>query len=177
MNKMIQSFEGKYPRIAPSAYIAETACIIGDVEIGENCSVWPGAVIRGDFGKITIGKLTAIEDNCVVHSGSPTSGIKDVVIGDEVHIGHGAMLNCRKVGNHVLIGMNATLLHDAEIGSNCIIGAACLVTQGMVVPDGAFVIGVPGKIKGPVSPDAGYWISQAPVEYNNMARRYKKERQ
>jgi carbonic anhydrase/acetyltransferase-like protein (isoleucine patch superfamily) len=172
---MIKSFEDKYPEIAQSAYVAETACIIGDVKIGENCSVWPGAVIRGDFGRITIGQMTAIEDNCVIHSGSPSSDIKDVVIGDNVHIGHGAVLNCRKVGHHVLIGMNATLLHDAEIGSNCIIGAACLVTKGMIVPDGSFVIGVPGKIKGTVSSEAGYWINKAPVEYNDMAKRHKKE--
>jgi carbonic anhydrase/acetyltransferase-like protein (isoleucine patch superfamily) len=171
---MLKSFEGKSPKIAPSAYIAETACIIGDVEIGECSSVWPGAVIRGDFGKITIGKYTAVEDNCVIHSGSPFSDKKDVTIGDEVNIGHGAVLNCRKIGNNVTIGMNATLLHDAEIGNKCIIGACCLVNRGMQVPDNSLVIGVPGKIKGPVSPESSYWIQNAAVEYADMAGRHRK---
>jgi carbonic anhydrase/acetyltransferase-like protein (isoleucine patch superfamily) len=140
---LIKAFEGKMPRIAKSALVSEAACIIGDVEIGENSSVWPGAVIRGDFGKITIGKNTAVEDNCVIHSGSPHSDIKDVTIGDEVHIGHGAVLNCHKIGNNVLIGMNATVLHEVEIGSFCIIGASCLVSEGMKIPDHSFVVGVP----------------------------------
>lgn len=172
---MLRSFNGKTPKIAETAFVSETAYIIGDVEIGDHSSIWPGAVIRGDFGKITIGKYTAVEDNCVIHSGSPFSGIQDSIIGDEVHIGHGAALNCRKIGNNVMIGMNATLLHDAEIGNKCVIGAMCLVSQGMKVPDGSLVVGVPGKIKGVVSKDASFWIQKAPQEYAEMAKRYKAE--
>jgi carbonic anhydrase/acetyltransferase-like protein (isoleucine patch superfamily) len=172
---MIKAFDGKMPKIAKSALVSEAAHIVGDVEIGENSSIWPGAVIRGDFGKITIGKNTAIEDNCVIHSGSPLSTIGDVTIGDEVHIGHGAVVNCHKIGNNVLIGMNATILHDAEIGNFCIIGASCLITQGMKIPDNSFVVGVPGKIKGQVSPQQSFWIKEAPQSYAKLVKLYKKQ--
>jgi carbonic anhydrase/acetyltransferase-like protein (isoleucine patch superfamily) len=172
---MIKAFSGKKPKIAKSALVSKAACIIGDVEIGENSSVWPGAVIRGDFGKITIGKNTVVEDNSVIHSGSPKSIIGDVTIGDEVHIGHGAVVNCHRVGNNVLIGMNATLLHDAEIGNSCIIGANCLVSQGMEVPDNSFVVGVPGKIKGRVEPRQSFWVTQAPKNYAKIVKRYKEQ--
>ena len=172
---MIKAFNGKMPRIASSALVSEAACIIGDVEIGEDSSVWPGAVIRGDFGKITIGRNTAIEDNCVIHSGSPHSDIKDVTIGDEVHVGHGAVINGHKIGNNVLVGMNATVLHDAEIGNFCIIGANSLVGEGMKIPDNSFVVGVPGKIKGPVSPKQSFWVKGAAESYAKLVKRYKEQ--
>ena len=172
---MIHSFNGKRPQIAATAFVSESTQVIGDVQIGHHSSVWPGAVIRGDLGKIVIGEYTAVEDNCVIHAGSPTSPEQDVFIGNEVHIGHGAVLNNRKIGNNVLIGMNATLLHDAEIGSFCIIGAACLVTQGMKVPDRSFVAGVPGKIKGQVSDDQSFWIQEAPQAYSRLTAQYKQE--
>jgi carbonic anhydrase/acetyltransferase-like protein (isoleucine patch superfamily) len=170
---MIRSFDGKTPKIAQSAWVSETAYIVGDVEVGENSSVWPGAVIRGDFGKIRIGNNTAVEDNCVVHSGSLSSQIQDLIIGDEVAIGHGAVVNCRRIGNNVLVGINATILHDAEIGNFCIIGASCLVRQGMQVPDGSFVAGVPGEIKGPVPSNQSIWLQRAPQGNAEKARRYK----
>jgi carbonic anhydrase/acetyltransferase-like protein (isoleucine patch superfamily) len=172
---LIKAFNGKKPKIAKSALVSKAACIIGDVEIGENSSVWPGAVIRGDFGKITIGRNTAVEDNCTIHAGSPHSERKDATIGDEVHIGHGAVLNCHRVGNNVLIGMNATILHDAEIGNFCIIGANCLVGEGMKVPDNSFVVGVPGKIKGRVSPEQSFWIKDASKAYAKIVKRYKEQ--
>jgi len=175
---MIKGFNGKIPKIAQSTFVSEAAYVIGDVEIGENSSVWPGAVIRGDFGKIKIGKNTAVEDNCTIHSGSPSSPtppILDVTIGDNVHIGHGAVINCRRIGNSVLIGMNATILHDAEIGNFCIIGAGCLVSQGMQIPDKSFVVGVPAKIKGEVTPEQLFWVEQAPKEYAELTKKYKDE--
>lgn len=172
---MIKAFDGKTPKIAKSALVSEAACIIGNVEIGENSSVWPGAVIRADFGKITIGKNTAIEDNCVIHSGSPHSDVKDVTIGDEVHVGHGAVVNGHKIGSNVLIGMNATILHDAEIGNFCIIGANCLVGEGMKIPDNSFVVGVPGKIKGRVLPKQSFWVKDASKSYARIVKRYKEQ--
>lgn len=174
---MNRSLNGKTPKIAESAFISEAAYIVGDVEIGENSSVWPGAVIRGDFGKIKIGKNTAVEDNCVIHSGSPSSpnSIKDIVIGDNVQIGHGAVLNCHKIGNNVLIGMNSTVLHDVEIGDSCIIAAGCLVKQGMEIPDGSFVAGVPGKIRGEASQDQLWWVQGGPAAYARLVQQYKKQ--
>jgi carbonic anhydrase/acetyltransferase-like protein (isoleucine patch superfamily) len=172
---MIRSLNGKTPKIAESAFVSEAAYVVGDVEIGEESNVWPGAVIRADFGKITIGRNTSIEDNCVIHSGTPSAPAGDVFIGDRVIIGHGAVLNGRKIGDNVLVGMNATVLHDTEIGSNCVIGAACLVGQGMKIPDNSFVVGVPGKIKGQPTPEQLWWTREGYKQYLELVHQYKKE--
>jgi len=174
---MIRSLGDKKPKIAKTAFVSEAAYVIGDVEIGENSSVWPGAVIRADFGSIKIGSYTAIEDNCVIHSGTPSTPTyrEEVSIGDNVHIGHGAVINCRQIGNNVLIGMNATILHDVEIGDSCIIGAGCLVSQGMQIPDKSFVVGVPGKIKGQASPQQLWWVEEGPQIYADLTEQYKQQ--
>ena len=168
---MIRSFNGKTPNIAESAFVSEAAYVIGDVEIGEHSSVWPGAVLRGDTGSIKIGKKTAVEDNCVIHSGDPENG--DITIGDMVLIGHGAVINCRKIGSNALIGMNSTILHDAEIGNFCIIGAGCLVGQAMKVADNSFVVGVPGKIRGKVSAEQLMWVQRGPEHYVKQQQLFK----
>ena len=170
---MIRSYNGKTPRIAESAFVSETAYVVGDVEIGDDSSIWPGAVIRGDTGRIIIGRKVAVEDNSVIHSGTPPGG--EVTIGDMVQIGHGAVINGRRIGNNVLIGMNATVLHDAEIGNLCIIGAGCLVSQGMKIPDNSFVVGVPGKVKGQSSPEQLWWAQEAPLKYAEWGKQYKEE--
>jgi len=172
---MIRSFNGKSPRIADSAFVSETAYIIGDVEIGENSGVMPFAVIRADMGKITIGSSVFVEDNCVIHSGSSLGPNGDVVIDDRVLIGHGAVLNCRSIGSHVLVGMNATLLHNADIGNYCIIAACAMVTQGMKVPDRSFVVGVPGKITGPPTEDQLWWVKDGITQYEQLLELYKKD--
>ena len=172
---MIRSFNGKTPKIAESAFVSEAAYVVGDVEIGEESNVWPGAVIRGDFGSIKIGRNVSIEDNCVIHSGTPSSPVGDVSIGDRVIIGHGAVLNCRSIGSYVLIGMNATILHDAEIGNNCVIGAVCLVAQGAKIPDNSFVIGVPGKIKGQPTDQQLWWTREGHKEYLELVNQYKRQ--
>jgi carbonic anhydrase/acetyltransferase-like protein (isoleucine patch superfamily) len=170
---MIRSFNGKTPKIAPSAFVSEAAYVVGDVEIGENSSVWPGAVVRGDTGHITIGKNTAVEDNCVIHSGVPPH--VDITIGDMVHIGHSAVVNCTKIGNNVLIGMHSTILHRAEIGNMCIIGAGCLVSEGMKIPDNSFVVGIPAVIKGQVAEKQLKWVQDAPLFYAGLGKQYKEE--
>lgn len=174
---MIRSFAGKTPRITGSAFISEAAYIVGNVVIGENASVWPGAVVRGDCGLISIGQGCIIEDNCVIHSGSPTAPgcLGEVTIGENVQIGHGAVLNCRRIGNNTLIGMNATILHDCEIGSYCVIGAGTVVSQGMKVPDRLFVAGVPGHIKGEVTPEQLWWVTEGSAFYHRLAQQYREE--
>ncbi len=172
---MIRSFNGKTPRIAESAFVSEAAYVVGDVEIGENSSVWPGAVIRGDLGAIKIGNNTEVEDVCVIHSGAPPAPVGDVTIGDNVHIGHGAIVHARRIGDNVLIGMNATILHDAQIGNFCVIGAGCLVSQGMLIPDRSFVVGVPGKIKGQASEQQLWWVNEGPQTYAKLSRQYIRE--
>jgi carbonic anhydrase/acetyltransferase-like protein (isoleucine patch superfamily) len=170
---MIKSFNGKTPRVDASAFVSQAAYIIGDVEIGAGASVWPGTVIRGDTGRIIIGKSTSIQDNCVVHSGQPPN--LDVFIGDMVQIGHGAVVHAREIGNCVLIGMNATVLHGAEIGNNCIIGAGCVVGEDMKIPDNSFVVGVPGQVKGKVTAEQLKWVDDASREYAERGKQYKKE--
>jgi len=171
---MIRRLGEKIPRIAESAFVSEAAYVVGDVEIGEDSSVWPGAVIRGDFGSIKIGRNTIIEDNCMIHSGTYSAAIGNVSIGDQVVIGHGAVLNCRRIGDQVLVGMNATILHDVEIGNNCIIGAGCLVSQGMNIPDNSFVVGVPGKVKRQVTPEQLRRVDEGYKLYLELAKVYKK---
>ena len=174
---MIRSFNGKTPRIAESAFISEAAYVIGDVEIGENSSVWPGAVIRGDMGKITIGKNTAIEDNCVIHSGSPKiPWIEDITIGDNVIFGHGAISNGKSIGNNVIVGIGSTILHDVEIGDYSIIAAGCVATEKMKIPEMSFVVGVPGKIKGKISDEQLWWSQNSPKIYSDNAIAFKKEK-
>src|SRR4030042_561300 len=170
---MIKRFNGKTPKIAPTAFISEAAYIVGDVEIGERSSIWPGAVIRGDTGRVVIGKYTAIEDNCVVHSGKTGEG--DTFIGDNCNIGHGAVIHGYKIGNNVLVGINAVILHGSEIGDYCLIRAGCVVSEGMKVPDNSFVVGVPGKIKGKVPEDQMFRLKSVPEEYAELGRQYKAE--
>jgi len=141
---MIKAFNGKEPKISESAYVCQTAYIIGDVQIGEQSGIWPGVVIRGDFAPIRIGQRTIIEDNSVVHCGSPME------IGNNVIIGHSVVVHGKKIGSNTLIGNNATILDNSEIGDYCVIGAGCLVSPGMKIPDRSFVLGVPGKIQGEV---------------------------
>jgi carbonic anhydrase/acetyltransferase-like protein (isoleucine patch superfamily) len=174
--EMIRSFNGKTPKIHETAFVSEAAYIIGDVELGENSSVWPGAVIRADLGKITIGKNSVIEDNCVIHSGSPSFPPNiDVTVGENVIIGHGAVSNAHKIGNNVVIGMNSTLLHNVEIGDYSIVAAGCVVKEKMKIPEKSFVVGVPAAIKGKISDEQLWWSKNSPIIYNELARQYKRE--
>ena len=166
---MIREFNGKRPRIAPTAFVSEAAYVIGDVEIGENSSVWPGAVIRGDFASIKIGNNTQIEDNCVMHAGT------DQVVGDNVHIGHGAVVHCSKIGNNVLVGIQSTVLDGVEIGDYCVIGAYSLVLERMRIPSRSFVIGSPAKMKGEVTQSQLERIEAGVRWYLDLTKQYKKQ--
>lgn len=166
---MIKTFDGKTPQIAPTAFVSEAAYIVGDVEIGENSSIWPGAVVRGDFTSIKMGNNSQIEDNCVVHAGSP------LVIGDNVHIGHGAVIHCCRIGNNVSIGVNATLLDDAEIGDFCVIAANSLVSQGMRIPNFSFVAGVPAEVKGRATPAQRAVVEEEVAAYVRLVSEYRQK--
>jgi carbonic anhydrase/acetyltransferase-like protein (isoleucine patch superfamily) len=170
---MIRSVNGKTPKIHPTAFISEAAYVVGDVEIGEHSSIWPGAVLRGDTGKVVVGKYTAIEDNAIVHSGKP--GEADTYIGDYCNIAHAAVIHCKSIGDNVMVGINATILHNAEIGDHCLIGAAALVMEDMKIPPYSFVVGVPGKIKSKVPADLMFWLDKVPLEYVKFGEMYKKE--
>ena len=166
---MIREFNGKNPKIASSAFVSETAYIAGDVEIGENTNIWPGAVIRGDIAKITIGKNTSIEDNCVVHSAT------GIIIGDNTIVGHGAVLHCKKIGDNVLIGNNATVLDNAEIGDYCIIAAGSVVAPETKFPAESLAVGVPAKVKGKLSQEQKDYITIGSAFNVKLAQKYKKQ--
>ena len=125
-----------------SAYLAPTAVVTGIVTLGEDCSVWHGAVLRGDSDAITVGPRTNIQDNAVVHvsHGHPT------VLGEGVIVGHGAIVHGCTIGDNTLIGMGSVIMDNAVIGNNCIIGAGSLVTGGTVIPDGHMAFGRPARV-------------------------------
>jgi len=164
---MIRQFGGKAPRIAPSAFISEAAYVVGDVEIGVGATVWPGAVIRGDYAPIVIGPYANIEDNCVIHCGMP------LVIGVGVIVGHGAVIHCSRVGDYVLVGSNATVLDGADIGECSIIGAGSVVTRNMVVPPRSLVIGVPARITRHLDEEQAEMLRQWGCSYTEMGRLFK----
>lgn len=147
---LIKSLNGTEPAFGSNCFLAETAVIIGDVAMGDNCSVWYGAVLRGDVHHIRIGNNTNIQDNAVVHATyrkSPTS------IGNSVTIAHGAIIHGCTIHDNVMIGMNAVVLDDAVIESNSIVAAGSVVTKGTIVKSGSVYAGIPAvKIKD-ISPE------------------------
>lgn len=138
---MIRAFNGKSPKIHPTAFVSEAAYVVGDVEIGANSSIWPGAVLRGDSHKITIGENVNIQDNCVLHADS------DAHYGDFVTLGHRVMCHARTVGTNTLIGNGAVVNGDAEIGEFSIIASGAVVLDRAVIPPHSFVAGIPAEVK------------------------------
>ena len=166
---MIRSLGGKTPSIHPTAYISEAAYIVGDVEIGEGSSIWPGTVIRGDTGKITIGKFTNIQDNSVLH------GDDDVIIGDNVTIGHRVMCHGRNIGNRVLIGNGAILNDGVLVGEESVIGSGSMILENMDIPEKSIVVGMPGRIRGSVKDKHVNMIDRIAAGYASKAQKYKAE--
>lgn len=145
---MIFKYKDISPVVSPTAFVAPTATVLGDVVIGDGSSVWFGAVVRGDIDSIRIGAHSSIQDNVVVHV---TGGIYPTTIGDNVIVGHGAILHGCTIGDAVLIGMGATILDNAVIGNNTIVAAGALVREGQQIPENVLVAGVPAEVKRPVS--------------------------
>jgi len=140
----IRAYRGKYPQIAATAYIDPAAVIIGDVVIGEDSSVWPCTVIRGDVHYIRIGARTNIQDGCVLHV------MRDehpLVLGDDVTVGHGCTLHGCTIESRCLIGMGAIILNGVHIGAGSIVAAGTLLLEGAKIPAGSLVVGHPGKVK------------------------------
>jgi carbonic anhydrase/acetyltransferase-like protein (isoleucine patch superfamily) len=150
-------------------YIAETADVMGDVEIGNNASIWFNAVIRSDWNKIIIGDDTNIQDGCVLH----TEPWNKIIIGRGVTIGHKAMLHGCTIGDNSLIGINAVVLDEAVIGKNCLIGANSLIKTGAVIPDGSVVMGSPGRIVRQITEDEIKIIEGGAKFYIDNWKRFK----
>jgi carbonic anhydrase/acetyltransferase-like protein (isoleucine patch superfamily) len=159
------------PDLASSAFVAETACVIGRVRMEAESSVWFHAVLRGDTELITIGPCTNIQDGCVLHTdkGYP------LTLGSCCTVGHNAIVHGCTIGDYTLIGMGATILTGAKIGKGCIIGAHALVKENMVIPDHTLVFGVPGKPVRTLDPASLADLEQSAHHYRDNAARFRKE--
>ena len=166
---LIKTLEDKTPLVHPTAFVSEAAYVVGDVEIGEGSSFWPGTVIRGDMGKVRIGKYTNIQDNSVVH------GDDDVEIGDYVIVGHRVMCHAKYIGDQSLIGNGAIINDGVIIGKNSVVGSGTMVLENMDIPERSIVVGMPGRVRGEIQQKhLDLQVELADI-YSNQAKRYKKE--
>jgi len=171
---MIRSFGSKRPTIDPSALVAETATVIGDVTIGPHSSIWFGAVLRGDVYHVRIGAETSIQDNTVIHV---THDQYATTVGNRVTVGHGVILHGCTVRDRVIVGMGAIVLDQADIGERSIIGAGALVTPGTKIPAGHLAVGAPARVKRPLTEEELAWIESSAEHYVALTAAYKNENQ
>ena len=164
---MIRSLDGKTPQIHPTAFVSEAAYIIGDVVVGEGCSIWPGTVIRGDSARITIGAFTNIQDNSVLHSDH------GAVIGDHVTIGHRVMCHASRIGSHSLLGNGCVLNEGAELDEYCLVAAGAVVIEDMKVGSRKILAGVPARERGDVQERHLQLMKGANDSYIARTPRYK----
>ena len=166
---LIASFQGHSPRIHASAFVAPTATVVGDVVLGEESSVWYGAVLRGDVGAIRIGERTNIQDGCVLHV---TGGGAPLTVGAEVTVGHRAILHGATIEDRCLIGMGSVLLDGCVIGEESLVGAGSIVLEGTRVPPRSFIAGVPAKVKGPIPTPLHARLRESAEGYVRLAREH-----
>ncbi len=166
----IYQLDDDIPRIADTAWVADSAQVIGRVELHEGASVWFGAVLRGDNEWITVGRGSNVQDGTVMHTdmGCP------LTIGEHVTIGHQAMLHGCTIGDGSLIGIQAVVLNNAKIGRNCLVGAGALVTEGKEFPDGSLIMGAPAKVVGQLTPERFERIKQGALSYAQKADRFRR---
>ncbi|HUE77072.1 MAG TPA: gamma carbonic anhydrase family protein [Longimicrobiales bacterium] len=163
-------FGGRSPRIHPSAFVAPTAVLIGDVEVGAESSIWFGAVLRGDSPThpIRVGARTSIQDNAVLH----VSEQGPTIVGDEVTVGHGAIFESCEIRRGALIGMNAVLLHHCVIGEEALVAAGSVVPEGMEVPARTLVAGAPATVRKQLAGESAGWITRSADHYVALSRAY-----
>jgi carbonic anhydrase/acetyltransferase-like protein (isoleucine patch superfamily) len=161
-------FEGHAPAISPSAWIAPTATIIGDVTIEDEASVWYGAVLRADFGPIIIRRGANVQDGSVLHGG------RDPVteVGPGATIGHLCVVHGAVIGEEALIGNGATVLDGVTVGKRALVAAGAVVPPNLAIPDDMLAVGVPAKVAGQVSGGAQEWVQTNPQVYRDLARRH-----
>lgn len=156
------------PKIDKKAFVAPTASVIGDVHVGAGSSIWFGAVVRGDFNKIRIGKRTNVQDVSLLHTPDNLS----LTIGDDVTIGHRAIVHGCTIGDRVLVGMGAILMNGVEVEDDVIIGAGALVTEGTKIRSGTLVIGFPAKVKRKLTEKELEWLKTSASHYAENAKKY-----
>ena len=169
---IILSYTGKTPRLAATAFVAEGVAVTGDVEIGEDASLWFGVVVRGDVNHVRIGSRTNVQDQSVVHV---TGGTHPTVIGHDVTIGHRAVLHGCTIRDRCLVGVGAIVLDGAVVGPDAMIGAGALVPPGMVVPPGKLVLGAPAKVKRDLTPEEIAFLRTSAANYVRLAETYRRE--
>ena len=164
----IYELDGIAPRLDPTAWVADSAQVIGDVELAEHASVWFGTIIRGDSDKIRIGRNANVQDGSILHAdpGFP------LTLGDNVSIGHQVMLHGCTIGEGTLIGIQAVVLNGAKIGRNCLVGAGALVTEGKEFPDGSMILGSPAKVVRDLTPEQIAGLQRIADHYVENAQRY-----
>ncbi len=162
----VYSLEGVTPVVHPTAFVHASAVLIGDVIIGPECYIGPNACLRGDFGRIRIEKGVNIQDCCIVH-GFPE---RDTVVEENGHIGHGAVLHCCRIGRNALVGMNAVVIDNAEVGEFSIVAAMAFVKAGMMVPAKSLVAGIPAKVVRALTEQEMAWKTEGTVLYQQLAR-------
>jgi phenylacetic acid degradation protein len=161
----IWSWDGLVPVVDPHAFVHPDAVVIGDVIIGPACYVGPGAVLRGDFGRIVMQTGSNLQETCVVHAFPG----RDVVIEEAGHIGHGAVLHGCRIGRNAMVGMNAVVMDEAVVGSDSIVAALAFVKAGAVIPPRCLVVGAPAKVLRELSEDEIAWKSQGTAIYQQLA--------
>jgi len=165
----IYEFERTAPRMADSVWVADTAQVIGNVELAEESSVWFGVVIRGDTETIRIGRGSNIQDGTVMHADIG----KPLTVGEYVTVGHKVILHGCTIGDGAMIGMGAVVLNGAKIGKGCIVGAGALVTEGKEFPDGSMILGSPAKAVRELTPEQQAGLKLSALHYIENARRFK----
>ena len=165
---MIYTLEDRGIETEGDYFIAATAVVIGAVRLKHEASIWWGAVLRGDYDTITVGKRTNIQDNSVVHMDEDFP----VTLGDRVTVGHQVVLHGCTIGNNSLIGINAVVMNDAVIGDNCLIGSNALITEGKQIPERSLVLGSPGKVVREISDEEVAEITEFSDRYVRNFRRY-----
>ena len=166
----IYELDGVAPQVAASAWVADSAQVMGNVVLGEDASVWFGTVVRGDTESITIGAGSNIQDASVLHADFG----KPLVVGERVTVGHQVMLHGCTIGDESLIGIGAVVLNGAKIGKNCLVGAGALVTEGKEFPDGSMILGSPAKAVRQLSPEQIEGLRQSARHYVLNAQRFRK---
>ena len=169
---MIRAYRGVVPKIAASAYIDQSAQVIGDVVVGERSSIWPNATARGDVNSIRVGDETNIQDNCVLHC---DAGLYPLNIGNRVTVGHLAMLHGCTIEDDCLIGIGAVILNGAKIGRGSVIASGAVVPEGAEVPPLSMVMGVPAKVKRSVTDEERERFRSNAQHYVEAAQIYREE--